>query len=47
MVSVYYILMFAEVSTNMARFDGIRFGQQDDTSAFSSIKEYYAKVRDA
>ncbi len=47
MVSVYYILMFAEVSTNMARFDGIRFGLQDETSAFWSIKEYYAKVRDA
>jgi aspartyl-tRNA(Asn)/glutamyl-tRNA(Gln) amidotransferase subunit A len=25
-LSVYYILMFAEVSSNMSRFDGIRYG---------------------
>lgn len=46
MVAVYYILMPAEVSTNLARFDWIRFGLQDDTSTFASIKEYYATVRD-
>lgn len=26
-LSVYYILMFAEVSSNLARFDGVRYGQ--------------------
>jgi hypothetical protein len=46
MVAVYYILMPAEVSTNLARFDGIRFGLQDDTSTFASIKDYYATIRD-
>ncbi|MDQ5957245.1 MAG: aspartyl-tRNA(Asn)/glutamyl-tRNA(Gln) amidotransferase subunit [Patescibacteria group bacterium] len=26
-LSVYYILMFAEVSSNLARFDGVRYGE--------------------
>jgi aspartyl-tRNA(Asn)/glutamyl-tRNA(Gln) amidotransferase subunit A len=26
-LSVYYILMFAEVSSNLARFDGVRYGK--------------------
>lgn len=46
MVAVYYILMPAEVSTNLARFDGIRFWLQDDTSTYASIKDYYASIRD-
>lgn len=28
-ISVYYIIMAAEVSTNMARYDGIRFGHKE------------------
>jgi aspartyl-tRNA(Asn)/glutamyl-tRNA(Gln) amidotransferase subunit A len=46
MVAVYYILMPAEVSTNLARYDGLRYGLQDDTASFASIKEYYASIRD-
>lgn len=46
MVAVYYVLMPAEVSTNMARFDGIRYWLQDDTAAFASIKDYYDTIRD-
>lgn len=45
-VPTYYILTPAEVSTNLARFDGIRYGLQDDPSAFSSIQDYYAHIRD-
>lgn len=45
-VAVYYILVPAEVSTNLARFDGIRGGLQDDTSTFATIKDYYASIRD-
>ncbi len=44
-VATYYILCPAEVSTNLARFDGVRFGVQDDTSAYESIDEYYASMR--
>jgi aspartyl-tRNA(Asn)/glutamyl-tRNA(Gln) amidotransferase subunit A len=44
-IAIYYSLMPAEVSTNLARFDGIRFGVQDDTTKYPDISEYYKKVR--
>lgn len=44
-VPMYYTLMPAEVSTNLARFDGIRFGVQDDTTKYPDIFDYYQKVR--
>ncbi len=44
-VPIYYILMPAEVSTNLARFDGIRFGYQDDTMNYEDLQEYYDHVR--
>lgn len=45
-VSVYYTLVNAEVSTNMARFDGLKFGLQCDTNDASNHMEYLAKIRD-
>ncbi len=44
-IPLYYTLVPAEVSTNFARFDGIRFGLQDDTTQYPDIFEYYKKVR--
>lgn len=44
-VPMYYTLMPAEVSTNLARFDGIRFGLQDDTTKYQDIWEYYQHIR--
>lgn len=44
-VPTYYVLCPAEVSTNMAKFDGIRFGLQKDTKDFETIHDYYAAVR--
>lgn len=44
-ISVYYTLMPAEVSTNLARFDGIRFGLQDNTLNYDNIQEYYKYIR--
>ena len=44
-VSVYYTLVSAEVATNLARFDGLRFGTQADTSAFAHHDEYLQSVR--
>lgn len=41
-LSVYYILMFAEVSSNMARYDGIRYGLSEKGQ--NGI-ESYAKTR--
>ncbi len=45
-VSVYYTLVNAEVSSNMARFDGLKFGNQADTNDSASHMDYLAKIRD-
>jgi hypothetical protein len=37
--------MPAEVSTNLARFDGIKFGLQSDTMDVDTIQQYYEKTR--
>ena len=44
-VPTYYIIVPAEVSADMARFDGIRFGLQDDTMKYDNIYDYYASIR--
>jgi aspartyl-tRNA(Asn)/glutamyl-tRNA(Gln) amidotransferase subunit A len=44
-LAIYYTLMPAEVSTNLSRFDGLRFGHQSDTQKFSSLDDYYASIR--
>lgn len=46
-IPTYYIITPAEASTNLARFDGIRYGLQDDPSSFPSLHEYYSHVRDS
>ena len=42
-LSVYYIIMFAEVSTNLAKFDGIRYSRTRDMA--DSLLEIYTKTR--
>ena len=44
-LAVYYILMPAEVSTNLARLDGIKYWLQKDTFEFDSIYQYYEDIR--
>ena len=44
-ISIYYTLMPAEVSTNLARFDGIRFGLQKNTMDYQNIHDYYTVIR--
>lgn len=44
-VPIYYTLMPAEVSTNLSRFDGIKFGLQEDTTNFDNMMDYYSMVR--
>lgn len=44
-IAAYYVLCPAEVSTNMARFDGVRFGLQGDTAWHDRIHDYYAAIR--
>ncbi len=45
LLSIYYILMPAESSTNLARFDGLRYGQQWSTHDFDTIAEYSNNIR--
>ncbi len=42
-LSVYYIIMPAEVSSNLAKFDGLRFGTRGENK--ESLLTYYAKTR--
>ncbi len=44
-IPTYYIILPAEASTNLARFDGIKFGLQEDTMKFDSIQDYYEHIR--
>lgn len=44
-LSCYYIIMPAEVSSNLARFDGIRYGQMLDAKDQISLKDIYLKTR--
>ena len=44
-LSTYYIVMPAEVSANLARFDGIRYGTRDKGQG-TSLLEVYKKTRE-
>jgi len=44
-LSIYYILVTAEASTNLSRLDGMRYWLQKDTFKYDNIHEYYASVR--
>ena len=43
-VAVYYIVMPAELSANLARYDGIRFGRKPDHEG-KSLQDYYFNTR--
>lgn len=42
-VAVYYIVAVAEASSNLGRFDGVRFGNRVETE---TLKELYVETRD-
>jgi aspartyl-tRNA(Asn)/glutamyl-tRNA(Gln) amidotransferase subunit A len=45
-LSVYYVVVFAEISSNMARYDGIRYGLSvKDTDGGNSMIKGYFKTR--
>lgn len=41
-ISAYYIIAMAEASTNLSRYDGVRYGRRAEAS---SLKEMYLKTR--
>jgi len=44
-LSVYYIIMPAEVSANLARYDGIRYGFRETDNSFKDLTDLYMKNR--
>lgn len=44
-VAIYYIIMPAEVSTNLSRFDGMRYWLQSDTSDYPDFHSYITDIR--
>ncbi|MEK7145847.1 MAG: amidase, partial [Patescibacteria group bacterium] len=43
-VAIYYVTMPGELSTNLARFDGLRFGHKPE-GTMEDLNDYYKKVR--
>jgi aspartyl-tRNA(Asn)/glutamyl-tRNA(Gln) amidotransferase subunit A len=43
--AIYYMLISAEVTSNLGRFDGIRYGLQEDMKWIKDLHEYYTKIR--
>lgn len=44
MVAAYYIIAAAEASTNLAKFSGLRYGQQEDPEG-NGFNEYFSRIR--
>ncbi len=43
--AIYYMLISAEVTSNLGRFDGIRFWLQEDMKWIKDLHEYYTRIR--
>jgi hypothetical protein len=41
-LEAYYIIMPAEVSTNLSRYDAIKYGYGENTFDYKDIYSYYA-----
>lgn len=44
-IPIYYVLVPAEISSELARFDGLRFWLQEGTTDYETIYQYYEAIR--